>query len=190
MVGFPEISMKVCKNASMQVFWVQNFRPKSYLAHLPSFCELVRYVLLLNGYDYVEINLRGESEVCNFQFWSFVIRVVKIHMADKAAELTLIQLVAVVLWCNVKDVDHSYSCTLLFHQVHLQSTCPIMDNGSQVTLVLFVWLFFTMCFQMCPQANYQHEKMRIHIGCICLVFLHYVFLNVKCVLKLTAREVL
>ena len=25
MVGFPEISMKVCKNASMQVFWVQTF---------------------------------------------------------------------------------------------------------------------------------------------------------------------
>ena len=25
LVGFPEISMKVCKNASMQVFWVQTF---------------------------------------------------------------------------------------------------------------------------------------------------------------------
>ena len=28
LVGFPEISMKVCKNASMQVFWVQTFLTK------------------------------------------------------------------------------------------------------------------------------------------------------------------
>ena len=47
LVGFPEISRKVGKNASMQVFWVQTFSKTiqtertRWLAHLPSFCELV-----------------------------------------------------------------------------------------------------------------------------------------------------
>ena len=45
-------------------------------------------------------------------------------------------------------------------------------NGCIITLVVFVWLFFTVGFQMCPQSAGIK-------GCICLIFLHCVFSNVS-----------
>ena len=72
----------------------------------------------------------------------------------------------------------------------------------KITLVAFVWLFYTVCFQRCPQitwvstgiftlAAFVHcallnvssnglpERMNNHIGYICLVFLHCAFLNMS-----------
>ena len=75
LVVIPEISMKVCKNASMQVFWVQNFLPKYYLAQTfsnranPAACassELLRACFMCHQ-DWTEFNL-----YCHFEnkcFW-------------------------------------------------------------------------------------------------------------------------
>ena len=38
--------------------------------------------------------------------------------------------------------------TLHVHQMHLQSTCPILNYGCKVTQLLFAWYFCNVCFQM------------------------------------------
>ena len=77
-------------------------------------------------------------------------------------------------------------------------------DGCIFTLVTFVWLFSSVCFQMCPQiASLIGDKItqaanvglfstmgfqmcpqivcprRCKVGCICFAFLHYAFSNVS-----------
>ena len=64
-----------------------------------------------------------------------------------------------------------------------QIACP---NRCKFTLVAFVWLFCTVCFQMFVRIFLLSVfscafklPAKSHIGCICLTFLHCAFSNVS-----------
>ena len=44
--------------------------------------------------------------------------------------------------------------TLHVHQMHLQSTCPILNYGCKVTQLLFAWYFCNVCLQMWSQMDW------------------------------------
>ena len=80
----------------------------------------------------------------------------------------------------------------MYFEIGLHSVCK---TGSKFTLTVLVWLFSTVCCQMCPQmaclkgckftlvscvsSNCLPERMQSHRGCICSTFLHCAFSNVS-----------
>ena len=75
-VGFSEINTKVCKNASMQVFWVETFStqilpgPNFFKPSVPgslrifrAFASLFKYTLITHTYLYSRVNVTATQPI-------------------------------------------------------------------------------------------------------------------------------
>ena len=103
-----------------------------------------------------------------------------------------------LVWCIFTQATFVWFFSAVFLWMCPQTTCK---RGCKFTFITFVWpfsvvfpiyacfqstcievalvqLFSTVCFQMSLQTACLPQRMKTHIGCICVICLHCAFLNV------------